>query len=119
MKLLLDEMLSPVIARQLRGRGHDVEAVAGNPSQEGLADPEIMRSARSQERAIVTNNISDFRPLHHEAISPGGSGHFGMVFAPGSYRRTEADVGRIVAALEARLGEFPGDRDLADRECWL
>ena len=31
MKLLLDEMLSPASARELRSRGHDVDAVAGNP----------------------------------------------------------------------------------------
>ena len=38
-KLLLDEMLSPAIARELRSRGHDVEPVAGNPDREALPDP--------------------------------------------------------------------------------
>jgi len=118
-KLLLDEMLSPVIAAQLRDRGHDVEAVKGNPSLEGLSDPETMRIARSQKRAIVTNNLRDFRPLHHDAIAPGGLGHFGMVFVPGALRRTKADVGRIAAALENELSAHPGDDDLADREAWL
>jgi hypothetical protein len=40
-KLLLDEMLSPAIARELRSRGHDVETVAGNPAREALPDPEV------------------------------------------------------------------------------
>ncbi len=119
MKLLLDEMLSPAIARQLRASAHDVETVNGNPLQEGLPDSEIMSIARAGERAIVTNNLRDFRPLHHDAVAPGGPGHFGMVLIPGSHRRTKGDVGRIVAALEAKLTELPGDRDLADRETWL
>jgi hypothetical protein len=70
-------------------------------------------------RAIVTNNLRDYRPLHADAITPGGPGHFGMVFMPGSYRRTKADTGRIISALEAKLAEYPGDGDLANGECWL
>jgi predicted nuclease of predicted toxin-antitoxin system len=118
-RLLLDEMLSPSIAEELRSRGHDVEAVAGHPRREGLPDPEIMSLARSEGRAIVTNNVRDFRPLHYEAVTPGGPGHYGMVFMPGNYRRTKADAGRIVAALEAILIQFPGDDDLANGETWL
>lgn len=119
MKLLLDEMLSPVIAQQLRERGHDVQAIKGHPQHEALSDREVLDVARAQGRALVTNNLVDFRPLHHEAITPGGPGHCGMVFVPGAYRRTKADTGRIVRALQARLVEFPGDSDLANGETWL
>ena len=119
MKLLLDEMLTPAIARELCLRGHDVRAVAGHPEREALSDPADLALARAEHRAVVTNNLRDFRPLHHEAITPGGAGHFGMVFIPGSYRRTKADTGRITAALEALLVRHPGDRDLADGEAWL
>lgn len=119
MKLLLDEMLSSAIAQQLRDRGHDVEAINGHPLHESLSDAEVMDVARSQGRALVTNNLVDFRPLHHEAITPGGPGHFGMIFMPGTYRRTRADIGRIADALEAKLAQFPGDRDLANGEAWL
>ncbi len=119
MKLLLDEMLSPAIARELRARGHDAEAVAGHPDREALSDPEILALARAERRAIVTNNLRDFRPLHTEAITPGGLGHYGMIFIPGSYRRTKADTGRIVNALEAVLAAHPGEADLANGEAWL
>ena len=112
-------MLSPAIARALRERGHDVLAVAERPGWAALSDPEVVALARTQHRAIVTTNLRDYRPLHAEAITPGGSGHFGMVFMPGSYRRTKADTGRIIAALEAKLTEYPGDDDLANGECWL
>lgn len=118
-KLLLDEMLSPQIARLLRERGHDVESIKGTPQHESLSDPEVVEFALTQRRAVVTNNLIDFRPLHHDAISPGGPGHFGMVFMPATFRRTKADTGRIVAALEAVLAAFPGDRDLANGETWL
>jgi hypothetical protein len=117
--LLLDEMLSPVIAQQLRDRGHDVEAIAGHPVHGALSDRDVLDLARAQGRAVVTNNLVDFRPLHHEAITPGGAGHFGMVFMAGDYRRTRADTGRIVSALEAKLAEHPGDDDLANGETWL
>lgn len=118
-KLLLDEMLSPAVAQQLRKRGHDVQAVKGNPLHEALSDRDVMDVARTERRAVVTNNLVDFRPLHHEAITPGGPGHFGMIFMPGNYRRTKADNGRIVKALEDKLTQFPGDDDLANGETWL
>lgn len=119
MKLLLDEMLTPAIARELRARGHDVEAVAGHAERQALSDAEVMAIARAEHRAIVTSKLRDYRPLHHEAIIPGGPGHFGMIFVPGSYRRTKADTGRIIAALEATLAQYPGEHDLANGEAWL
>jgi hypothetical protein len=42
-----------------------------------------------------------------------------MLLVPGSYRRTTADTGRIVKALEDKLREFPDERDLANGETWL
>jgi hypothetical protein len=119
LRLLLDEMLSPVIAQQLRDRGHDVTAIKATPEHEQLSDREVMDLARAERRAVVTNNVVDFRPLHHEAITPGGPGHWGMVFMPGGYRRTKADTGRIVEALGSKLAESPGDDDLANGETWL
>jgi Domain of unknown function (DUF5615) len=118
-KLLLDEMLSPVIAQLLRDRGHDVQAIAGAPQHGALSDRDVMSVARAEGRAVVTDNLVDFRPLHHEAVAPGGPGHWGIVFMPGNYRRSKADTGRIVEALEAKLVEFPGDGDLANGETWL
>ncbi len=119
MKLLLDQMHSPAIARDLRARGHDVEAVAGHPHRQALPDPEVLAVARTSHRAVVTSNVRDLRPLHNEAIIPSGPGHFGIIFLPGSYRRTKADTGRIIAALDAKLARYPGEADLADGEDWL
>jgi hypothetical protein len=57
--------------------------------------------------------------LHHDAITPGGPGNFGMVFMAGNYRRTKADIGCTVTALEAKLDQFPGEADLVNGETWL
>jgi len=78
-----------------------------------------MALARTERRAVVTNNLRDYRPLHADAITPGGPGQFGVIFMPGTYRRTKDDTGRIIAALEAKLAEYPGDEDLANGECCL
>ena len=56
MRLLLDEMLTPAIARELRARGFDVEAVAANRDREGLSDPDVLAQARAEHPAIVTAN---------------------------------------------------------------
>lgn len=118
MRLLLDEMLSPLLAEQLRDRGHDVQAVKGS-EHEQLSDPQVLNLGRAEHRAVVTNNLVDFRPLHEEAVTPGGAGHWGMVFMPGNYRRTKAGTGLILAALEAKLAEFPEEDSLLNGETWL
>ena len=118
MKLLLDEMLSPDIAELLRGRGYDAQAIAASTNAE-LSDPEVFDLARSQQRAVVTNNVRDFRPLHIAAVQAGGAGHYGMVFMAGNLRRSKADIGRIVDALEEKLKQYPGLDNLANAEDWL
>ena len=112
-------MLSPAIARELRERGHDVLAIAEHPGWAALSDPEALAVARTERRAVVTNNLRDYRPLHSDAITPGGPGHFGMIFMPGNYRRTKADTGRVISALKAKLTEYLSDKDLENGECWL
>jgi hypothetical protein len=118
-KLLLDEMLSPTIARELRARGHDVQAIGEHPEWRSLDDRRVVELARSERRAIVTDNLVDTRPLHYAAITPGGPGDHGMIFIPGARPRTRADTPTIVAALEQKLAAHPGDDDLANGEDWL
>ncbi len=119
MRLLLDEMLSPAIARELRTRGHDVQAIGEHPEWRSLDDRRVVELARAEHRVVVTDNLIDMRPLHYAAITPGGPGDHGMIFIPGGHRRTRDDTGRIVAALEQKLAAHPGDDDLANGEDWL
>ena len=119
MRLLLDEMLSPAIAGELRARGYDVEAIKEHSEWRAYDDPQVLDLARREHRAIVTDNLVDMRPLHYEAIAPGGPGDYGMLLIPGGYRRRRADTGRIVTALAEKLDAYTGERDLADGEDWL
>jgi hypothetical protein len=118
-KLLLDEMLSPMIARELRDRGHDVEAIQEHPEWCSYEDGQVIDLARAGRRAVVTDNLVDMRPLHYEAISPGGPGDYGMIFIPGGRPRTRANTGQLVAALERKLIDHPGEDELANAEDWL
>ncbi|HVC39801.1 MAG TPA: DUF5615 family PIN-like protein [Candidatus Dormibacteraeota bacterium] len=68
MRLLLDEQLSPEIAQQLQRRGHDVLSVAG-AGLRGHADAAVLALAVSQERAVVTEPMGDFRPLHANDVA--------------------------------------------------
>jgi hypothetical protein len=119
LKLLLDEMFSPLVAVELRGRGHDAVAIKERDEWQSLSDPEVIALARTERRPVVTANLRDFRPLHAGLVAPGGDGHVGMVFVPASFRLTRGATGQIVAALEVRLAEYPGDEDLADGETWI
>lgn len=119
LKLLLDEMLGAAIAEALRRRGHDVAAVTERAEWRGLCDPELLAVARAERRVIVTKNVRDFRPLAAEAIVSGGPGHAGMVFVPARRKLTRAATGSLVADLEVKLRELPGDSGLAGGETWL
>ena len=61
----------------------------------------------------------DFRPLCAELIAAGAEGHASMVFVPTSFRLTRAATSEIVAALETRIAEYPGDDDLSNGETWI
>jgi predicted nuclease of predicted toxin-antitoxin system len=119
LKLLLDEMLSAAIARELRARGHDVEAIQEHAEWRSYEDRQVCELARAERRALVTDNLADMRPLHYEAIAPGGPGDSGMIFIPTGRPRTRAHTGQIVAALERKLLAYPGESDLANAEDWL
>lgn len=86
MKLLLDEMYSPVIAEQMGGRGHDVEAVAARSELRALADEEIFDVAQQEGRTVVTENIADFSTIVNRQDTSGQS-HYGLVLVnPGKHR---------------------------------
>jgi hypothetical protein len=64
LRLLLDEMYAPAVAVELRARGHDVLSVhEADPVLVGASDAEVLFAAVSAERALVTENVRDFRPL--------------------------------------------------------
>ncbi len=80
MRLLLDEMISPRIARELREHGHDVKAVKKDrPDLASRGDRELVRQMAAERRAIVTNDIADFQTIHDQFLAAGDE-HYGMIF---------------------------------------
>lgn len=101
--LLLDEMLTPLIAQQLRERGHDVTAVAGDPELQGLPDDQVLATATASGRALVTANIRDFLPLD-AALTAAGRSHSGLVLIPTrTFPQDRAFMGAITEALDKLL----------------
>jgi predicted nucleic acid-binding protein len=84
-KAPLDERLSPQIAAFLRQTGLDIEAVAVRPDLIGRTDMVIFEVACSEDGAVVTNNIRDFRL--HSNWQPAAKAGFGAVAGPAASRR--------------------------------
>ena len=106
MKLLLDEQLSPEIARRLRDRGHDVVAVGERADLRGRPDRVHFASLPAEQRAIVTRDLADFRPLLVEALRS-GERNYGIVCVPRRFSLNRGGIGRIVRALDALLQAHP------------
>lgn len=111
---LLDEMFPPVIAEELRRRGHDVIAVAADPQLRAKSDPELFAWATEQKRRLVTENAKDFRPLLDKS-APAGPGL--LLTSSRSFPRSRQAPGALVSA----LGAWLSTRDAAARppEDWL
>lgn len=119
MRLLLDEMYPPVIAEQLRTRGHDVQAVAARAELRSLPDAEIFSAAQSEQRALATENISDFSYIADDFDARDRT-HHGVIFvSPMSYPRGDPrTIGRMVTALNGLLSSNPSDEPTSLRQ-WL
>jgi len=116
-KLLLDEMISPRIARELRSRGDfDVQAIKGDrPDLEAVADREIVRRIAAEQRTLVTNDVLDFQLIHNQMLAAGEE-HFGLIFTSDSTMpRNKASIPLWVRALEKVLTEHPGHDALKNR----
>ena len=98
MKLLLDEMHAPRVAARLRDRGHDAIAVKERAELIGMPDEELLRAATVDERAVVTENVKDFAPLHRY-ITAAGQRHSGLIFThPRRFPRSAPDHVQVLAA---------------------
>lgn len=108
MKALLDEMIPPAIAQQLRQRGHDVAAVAERADLRSLPDRDIFALAQAEGRAIVTRDRADYLLLEREQRAA-GERHAGLILV--SSRFAAAAIGPLVKALDELLvseDPYPG-----------
>jgi predicted nuclease of predicted toxin-antitoxin system len=115
-KALLDEQLSPQIAALLRRAGLDVEAVADRPDLIGRSDMLIFEVACSEDRAVITNNIKDFRPLAAQRLAQGRV-HAGLILLPSSRTRTRATIALLADRIASVLRDNPDG--LASSERWI
>jgi AbrB family looped-hinge helix DNA binding protein len=106
-RLLLDEMYAAAVAEQLRARGHDVVSVHDPDYRqlEGARD-EVFAAAVAERRALVTENVPDYRRLEADALAQGKPIPT-LVFTTNK-RFPSGDpgtIGRLVRALDALLGQ--------------
>jgi predicted nuclease of predicted toxin-antitoxin system len=115
-KLLLDEMISPRIARELRAAGHDVQAIkADRPELEALSDRDVLRRATAERRALVTNDVLDFRLVHNQLLAD-GEDHYGIVFTDdATMPRNKASIPFWLKTLGELLEANPADDALRNR----
>ena len=116
MRALVDEQLSPQIAALLRKAGYDVDAVADREDLAGRSDRIIFEVASSEGRAVITNNIKDFRPLAAEWLAQGRV-HAGVILLPSTRTRTRDSITAIADAIEIILRDHPDGLSASER--WI
>lgn len=118
MRLLLDEQYRREIAEQLRDLGHDVTAVEEHPELEGIDDEPLLRQARDDRRALLTNNVRDFAPLARQWAAS-GEDHAGLIFTSDeSMPRSRNTIGLYVKRLSELL-HANSDDAFRNRVEWL
>lgn len=113
LRLYLDEMIPPHLARVLRQYGYDV-VTAQEVGRLGKSDVEQLQYATIQGRAVLTFNIRDFTKLHqgwHEEGKP----HGGIIVSPELEMRRFGELLRLcLRLLDQALPE-----EIAGRLCYL
>jgi predicted nuclease of predicted toxin-antitoxin system len=115
-RAILDEQLSPQIAALLCKAGYDVDAVADREDLAGRNDRIIFEAASSEGRAVITNNIKDFRPLAAEWLAQGRV-HAGLILLPSTRTRTRDSIAAIADAIEIILRDHPDGLSASER--WI
>lgn len=107
MKLLIDENLSPRVARLLREAGHDaahvIEVGLGNTD-----DPLILTAAADDARTIVTAD-TDFGAL----LAARGTSSPSVVMLRSSDHLTPDEQAQLIATVLARVGDDLEDGAIA------
>jgi hypothetical protein len=96
-------MHAPVVAQQLRQRGHDVIAIAEEPSLRAMTDDEVFVWAAEQRRRIVTENVKDFRRLQARSGQAGRPAASLLFTSSRRFPRVRRNPAPLIAALEAWL----------------
>lgn len=104
MRLRLDANLSPHrVGTALEDHGHDVLALATDPTLGALDDPEVLALAAEERRVLVTRNARDFAPLLREWAESGRS-HWGCILV---WTLDHSEFGAIIQGVHRLLQERP------------
>jgi len=116
-RALLDAQLSHEIGHLLRVRGLDVDAVTTRDDiADNAPDARIMDIAAGEDRAVITNNVKDLRPIAARRLQR-GQGHGGLILVPSTRPRTKAASTALADEIETVMRANPGG--LAGTERWL
>lgn len=112
-------MYPTAIAEQLRGRGHDIDAVTARAELRSLPDGDVFAVAQQERRAVVTENGGDFSSIA-DAADQRGLTHHGLVLVdPAKYPRgNRRTIGRLVTQLDRLLNDHPRGDATSSRH-WL
>ena len=117
LRLLLDEHFSPKIAPGVAQAGSRRSRREGAPRIYWPGP--IARTSlpmQDQRRAIVTQDLGDFRPLLEQAAND-GERTYGLICEPSKIRLRRDATGQLLAALDRLLKENPDD-DAAAKAWW-
>ena len=118
MRWLLDEMLSPALARALDDLGHDARTVR-EAGLAGTPDPDVLDAAVREQRVLVTENVADLARLLADRLAAGDACG-PVVFvrrATGGRRTSWSDLARRLDAwAEADPEPYVGPHWLGDRQ---
>jgi predicted nuclease of predicted toxin-antitoxin system len=118
-RLLLDEHFSFRIAEQLRKKGCDVIAVVERPELREMNDEALLRWASRADRALVTENVQDFLPIHAEFLNHGEQ-HCGLILTSArKFPRSIGGFGLLITALARVINEHPASSSLRSDVFWL
>lgn len=109
-------MISPRIARDLRDKGFDVEAIkVDRPELQAASDRDVLRRAAADLRALLTNDVLDFGLLHSQLLAAGEE-HYGILFPDeATMPRNRASITFWVKTLADLLKATPADDALRNR----
>lgn len=98
-------------------RGFDVDSVTHRADiPDNATDTQILEAAANEERAVITNNIKDFRPIAARRVQR-GQGHGGLILVPSTRPRTKGANATLADAIERVMRENAAG--LAGTERWL
>lgn len=116
MKLLLDEMVSAVVAVALRARDRDVEAISEHRELRGLADENVFEYAQAAARSLVTYNRDDFLVLDRRFRSENRTHNGIVILSPRRFPQGTASIGPLVTSLDRLIAAGPPYESFID---WL